>query len=108
MVWERNLYRHSSVLGFECQEHYRTQHDIYSLGACSFDKGLLRPFVEFDADRMTNPRSLNARCTAVETENLSHETQGFQRPICVYGRKGTTKQDRIAENGDCVIELDIF
>ena len=40
-AWDRNLYRHPSRHGVFAQDTYRMQHDVYSLGVCLLEQGLL-------------------------------------------------------------------
>lgn len=49
-VPERELYRHPSRQGYNPEQKYIMQHDIYSLGVCLLEIGLWKSFIKVDED----------------------------------------------------------
>ena len=59
-AWEKDLYRHPQRQGFNPEDAYVMQHDIYSLGVCLLEVGLWQSFMTLDRNGIMRPTGLLA------------------------------------------------
>lgn len=57
-AWDKDLYRHPRRQGFNPENAYIMQHDIYSLGVCLLEVGLWQSFMVLDENKVMRPAEL--------------------------------------------------